>query len=404
MYQYRSEQHELDKRPDNSSFPLSISFKSDTEPSDNIELMSTSIDRLLDSFFTNNNNNNVKTLTMNDLSLNSSLNYQRTKSISISGNITDLKEKGVDKQPGAFSLSDLANEYLASASNMTPSTNNPTPLGSSLADLIDYEFSQRLSISEDQSYRKSETEIDEALNPKINHIELNKESLMIRRERSRFSASYEISSSVSSTTSSTYLSNNNNGNSSVNQNIALNKIQLISNKQEIDLSKLVSNMFEVESESLIGDFLTFETRDQNATNKLFEDDFSYKKQAEKYRNKSRSSRRKFVFDLEKEKYLKEKSKLVNTISRKKKISESSSSRNHKDESVKSSSAVQNDTVTDRQSKASYLSSSSSKAISSKKSGSKSSLRKVQIFDFSIPSPDDVVIAKQRFAFKNMRFK
>jgi hypothetical protein len=30
--------------------------------------------------------------------------------------------------------------------------------------------------------------------------------------------------------------------------------------------------------------------------------------------------------------------------------------------------------------------------------------KIQIFDFSIPSPDDLVMAKQKFAFKNIRFK
>lgn len=42
--------------------------------------------------------------------------------------------------------------------------------------------------------------------------------------------------------------------------------------------------------------------------------------------------------------------------------------------------------------------------SSSSSLSSTNAAKIQIFDFSIPSPDDLVMAKQKFAFKNIRFK
>lgn len=285
------------------SKPMEINYGlDDLIKSDQAEKMSTSIDNLLDNFFLNNFQDK---------------NYQRTKSISFS-------EEKVVKNENAFSLSDLASEYL---SNMTPSSTH-TPLGSSLADLIDNEFSKRLSINEDFEEKK---------------VDLKENLIINKRDRARFSIGSDLaSSSFSSTTSAK------------NEPISLNKIHFVPTVREILSDMQINTLFKLDLESKIGDFLSLEKYlKQNISNISFEDIFSYDKQ-KNFASNNRTKRNKILIDLSHEqakkcvkKSLKQKSNLPS---------------------------------------------------------SSNSASKIKIFDFSIPSPDDIVLAKQKFAFKNMRFK
>lgn len=48
--------------------------------------------------------------------------------------------------------------------------------------------------------------------------------------------------------------------------------------------------------------------------------------------------------------------------------------------------------------------SKSKSKSAKSTPNSTETNKIHVFDFSIPSPDDIIIAKQKFAFRNSRLK
>ncbi|RMZ95542.1 HBS1 isoform X1, partial [Brachionus plicatilis] len=190
----------LAKMYTSDSKPMEINFGLDhLIKSDQAEKMSTSIDNLLDNFFTNNFKDK---------------NYQRTKSISIS-------EEKVPREENAFSLSDLASEYL---SNMTPSSTH-TPLGSSLVDLIDHEFTKRLSINEDFEEKK---------------VDLKENLIINKRDRARFSIGSDLaSSSFSSTTSAK------------NEPISLNKIQFVPVVREIISDLKIKTLFHLDAESEI---------------------------------------------------------------------------------------------------------------------------------------------------------
>ena len=264
--------------------------------SDKVKNVSNSIDNLLDNFFMNN--------------------FQKTKSISIS------QEKLV-KEENAFSLSDLASEYL---SNITPSSSH-TPLGSSLADLIDHEFAKRLSFNEDFEEKKTDL----------------KENMVInKRDRTRFSIGSDlVSSSFSSTTSAK------------NEPVNLNKIQFMPVVRELVSDLQIQTLFNLNCESEIGDFLSNDKfLEKNISNDSFENIFCYFTQINFGKN-NRQKRNKILVDLSHE----QTKKSIKKPQRQK-----------------------------------------SNLPSSSNSG------KIKIFDFSIPSPDEIVLAKQKFAFKHMRFK
>ncbi|CAF0937206.1 unnamed protein product [Brachionus calyciflorus] len=242
------------------SKPMEIKFGLDdlSKPCNDIDIMSTSIDKLLDNFFLNNFQENK--------------NFQRTKSISICEE--KLPEPKSTKETNTFSLNDLATEYL---STMTPTSTAQTPLGSSLVDLIDYEFNQRLSINEDNEERK---------------VDLKENILINKRDRgssARFSIGSDlISSSVSSSTS---LTNRNI------ENFSLNKIQFVPVLREHGTNLQIENLFKLNYDSEIADFLSDTLREsENESNLKFEENFNYEKQ-KLFSEENKPKRNKILVDL-----------------------------------------------------------------------------------------------------------
>lgn len=211
----------------------------------------------------------------------------------------------------SYSLSDLANEYLAA---------NPTSNESSMVDL---------------------TELSGGLNLLSAEKRNNLSSLSARDLSSNSSLHMDSSSSSSKCKQPA-------------------KLEFIpSNFENSEL-----NLFEVASNSAGGN------TDRVVPNKIrdeaLERSFDYERQLE--REKRRCSARKRI-----------------------RIDDGSSAAGSKAKSAKAA-----------------TSSSKSPQTKGKQSKSKSNTTqqdlKIQVFDFAIPSPDDIVIAKQKFAFKNLRIK
>jgi hypothetical protein len=153
--------------------------------------MSGSIDKLLDSFFT-------KEFTSEELTSNTPMlqNANKSKSINIQNSDDQMKIN-------AFSLSDLANEYL---STMTPSTTNNEPVtfddaGESLVDLIDTEFGTRFSLNEEGSIDRY-FELAPSSTSSMT-IDLSKENLLMNKKDRQSILKYPMSAQSPSSVSST---------------------------------------------------------------------------------------------------------------------------------------------------------------------------------------------------------
>ena len=351
----------------------------------NLGEASSSIDKLLNSFFT-------ETMTSKtgvsenkpDSGDSSSLIYQRTKSISFSGGV------GIEEQPnpdlemkietvggGAFSLSDIATEFLSLSS-----TNNNSVYSSNnnlIVDLIDHEFNKQLNLDVNDE----------------NQIDLSKQNIFLINKTSRekqsnlcnkLSTSHELSTSISSSFGMSSPVNS----SLLNSNKAIQLIPppttlliKISNSLAADSEK---SLFILESDSVLGQYLGIcNTKDESSllrTNSaLISDQFEYIQQIKsmKKRNKLMSRSRKRL-RVELNEPLRVSANTIPALGVKREIKPTSSSLSGLKRAKKSSSS------------------------SSKKDSNKSSLEAVKAFDFSLPSPDDLVLAKQKFAFKNLRFK
>ncbi len=310
----------------------------------------------------------------------SKLIFQRTKSISISGGDTKSASKGkaANKiEPGAFSLSDLANEYL-STSNTTNPNSDFSSTNNLIVDLIDHEFSKNLNLGNtDESTENQMVDLGKQNIFLINKQPKDKQSIL----SNKLSTSYELASSISSSL----------GLSSSLTNLSPSKnVQLISPPPVEDVTEDLKienekSLFILEKDSLVGRFLTEADINALATESGLFKKFDYASQM-KFTRKRRKLMAKFRKRLRIEPN--EPLKIVSTLS------EGVANRENKPSGKKGS----------RPGHQSSSSSSSKAAAHKTKKKQQPAEETVKIFDFSIPSPDDLILAKQKFAFKNLRFK
>jgi hypothetical protein len=389
-----------------SSRPAAIKPKalSDLESNEQPHLLSSSIDKILNSFFTSDekmNSDDVATSSAADKASNKA-HFQRTKSISMS----EKGNESLSAQPSeAFSLDDLANEYLSNLKT-TPQlaatvgsptlADNLTSFGSSLADLIENEFNQRLSLSEINAMDVSAVAHDDP----SNLINLDKENLLINRKSSKATANSSRNSDASAVAYRTVAA----GASSASLSPVASNFQLIKNKFEFTNNL----MFLVQLKSNLSDLLS---RNKWITSPLVEDHrFDYARQIET-RNSNVSRRKKIIVDF-----------TNGTVRVERKAASAAAAgggegnsdivvggRKRKSTDTGAANAAVEPSANSSKAKKAGVSSKSSSSSSSK-AGSSSLLSKVnnnnkklKPFDFSIPSPDDIVIAKQKFAFKNIKF-
>jgi hypothetical protein len=184
-YQFASGEKQQSDEPSEEEIKLKKPFLS-SHLSDN---MSGSIDKLLDSFFAKEFSNDELTSNTNTIQ-----NTNKSKSINIQNSDDQMKMN-------AFSLSDLANEYL---STMTPSTTNNEPVtfddaSGSLVDLIDTEFGTRFSLNEESSM-DNYFDLGPSSASSIT-IHLSKENLLMNKKDRQSMLKYAISAQSPSSVS-----------------------------------------------------------------------------------------------------------------------------------------------------------------------------------------------------------
>jgi hypothetical protein len=428
-------------------FQLSLTFSNQNNNSE--EMLSSSIDRLLNSFFSSNFESNLTLPTGSnpiviDFSLDDTLKSETSmtgglnKSKSITINNRDLSENVQTESNNMqtfSSLSDLANEYLAN--NMTPSSttnflSNNTPFEENLVDLIDNEFNQRFSLTEDSNL----------VDFSANNLVIKKDKKISSLTESRLSSSLTCSSTLSNLVTTT-----NNLSSLSLKSCDLNdkkkrSLANISNIEKLqdfefikqvkpDNEQAIKNIYLISDSSKFSSFFA-ESSGSSAGGGGDDDDdeseekFNYSKQIEYYNKQheiSLGKRKRFIIDANKRDYVKksitnnnkqETLKSQNNKFKKSQITNENSSTtisqpslpDQNDELSSSSSSSHNKLTVLNNSNHRVKTTSISKSKSKVKTKANIAHREkpIQVFDFSIPSPDDIVIAKQKFAFKNMRFK
>lgn len=369
-------------QPDNKKEDqLELNYLSSSLSLLNNDQASSSIDKLLDSFFSKNFDEKPSVQTNNQTENKTPI-KNRTKSISFSVATTSTTPFNQNAEDVSFSLSDLANEFLATNKSQSDlAESSEPPLASSLIDLIDYEFNKKLSVSgtisdsydnffESTSYDSNADKL----------VDLCRDGLLIHNSSNlnknliSGSETQMLSTSVSSTTSQS---------SSMHSS---KEIKFIIHKSQ----PASLNLFEIENKSKdFGDFLSSQNQNclKNITNQIFEDKFSYSNQINMSLS-GKSNRKKLNIDLNEDESSFKTPNSAKVSSNKKKKSSSNDTPKRK---LASSSNKDSNSMTGVKK---YIQSSSTNNMTNS----------IKIFDFSIPSPDDIVIAKQRFAFKNMRFK
>jgi len=441
-----AEKYQNNQQQQQQPFQLSLTFSNQNNNSE--EMLSSSIDRLLNSFFSSNFESNLTLPTSSnpiviDFSLDDTLKSETSmtgglnKSKSITINNRDLSENVQTESNNMqtfSSLSDLANEYLAN--NMTPSSttnflSNNTPFEENLVDLIDNEFNQRFSLTEDSNL----------VDFSANNLVIKKDKKISSLTESRLSSSLTCSSTLSNLVTTT-----NNLSSLSLKSCDLNdkkkrSLANISNIEKLqdfefikqvkpDNEQAIKNIYLISDSSKFSSFFA-ESSGSSAggggdDDDEFEEKFNYSKQIEYYNKQheiSLGKRKRFIIDANKRDYVKksitnnnkqETLKSQNNKFKKSQITNENSSTtisqpslpDQNDELSSSSSSSHNKLTVLNNSNHRVKTTSISKSKSKVKTKANIAHREkpIQVFDFSIPSPDDIVIAKQKFAFKNMRFK
>ena len=407
--------------------------------------MSSSIDNLINTFFASSNTQPATTSTIaNDTEFNlddlieSELKttsttrvkshtdnfLTRTKSISIcvdnmnndnEANASSAALTSAMNSTNAFSLNDLANEYLAT---MTPTlTNNTASLAGSQIEMIDHEFSQRFNLDEKHGHEDSDAENKELIefsigNLLINHKTSANKSLLSRKHLSNT----EISSSVYSSTSS--LGNSKEALSSSKKPLQQLKLIATTKKDELNVDTCLKNIFSIRKESTFALFLTNLTNQMSPNGtcdvetQICQQKFNYSSQSSEIKRKfsmNFAQRKKIIIDYDSEQLAKkEKAKAVAAATVK---SLNSSSTNSTKKARTQQVSNETNTLSTAALAASTVDTEETSVVKlktpkkNKKSADSGLVAKpIKMFDFSIPSPDDCLIAKQKFAFKNMRFK
>lgn len=405
--------------------------------------LSSSIDKLLDSFFSKNFEEATPTLTNNknfdfdfnnlmdntlgpegkqeeaeedqqEFDLNTIL-AQRTQSINI-----DKKPQTTTTGNAGFSLNDLANEYLTSNTPVSTTSNllGKTPKdggktesqATSLMDLIGSEFTESVGNSSDFD-----------LDSEMQKIDFSTEGLLINKKKlsagnedlsDRLSSSLTLKpnllGNLNDKRRNSYHTEGllNNASDKINcrrcPNAKLENFAFIEcEAQAQSADELLLEVHRLNTQSLFGEFLACKVcgMDQlsvvNVTNDLFEAQFAFNNQKAFLKQRRANEKRRRI--------------TVECLGRherrlKYKLAKENESPTGTAQVQQSAGRVHKNTVSSRGSRREgghKTKSGGGGRHTGRESPSKS---RVLIFDFSIPSPDDIVIAKQKFAFKNMRFK